>query len=472
MSAGRVVMVVIGSLLVLIGLPVTIGGCAGLVANETLRDDDGYFSTSTERFSSPTYAITGEDVDIGGADVPDWALGDIATIRLRVSNRAADEPVFIGIGSEEDVDGYLADVAHDELTDIDVDPFRAVYDTRPGNSAPTPPEDETFWAASAAGPGTQTLLWPVESGRWAVVVMNADGSRGVDVDLSAGAKVDWLRWIAVGVLVVGLVLLALGILLIVLGARGGGGGGPPAAAVPPEERAPVAGGGAGAAEAPPEAGSYPVQVEGRLDDPSRALWLVKWLLAVPHYIVLALLWLAFLIVVVIAFFAILFTGRFPRPLFDFNAGVLRWSWRVGFYAYNALGTDRYPPFTLDDVDYPARLEIPYPESLSRGLALVKWWLLAIPHYLVLGILFSGGWYLWDSDDYGGWERWNGFVVIGLPQPGLTGLLVLFAALTLLFAGRYPRDIFELVVGFNRWLFRVIAYATLMRDEYPPFRLRP
>ena len=194
---------------------------------------------------------------------------------------------------------------------------------------------------------------------------------------------------------------------------------------------------------------YPVSVEGELSpELSRWLWLVKWFLAIPHYIVLVFLWIAVIILTVIAFFAILFTGRYPRGIFDFNVGVLRWTWRVGYYTYSALGTDRYPPFSLEAGDYPASLEVEYPERLSRGLVLIKW-LLAFPHYLVLGFLQGG---------------------LGMHYGGLNGLLVLIAAVVLLFVGRYPRDIFELVLGINRWGFRVAAYALLMRDEYPPFRM--
>jgi Domain of unknown function (DUF4389) len=210
--------------------------------------------------------------------------------------------------------------------------------------------------------------------------------------------------------------------------------------------------------------NYPVQVRTRLDEPlSRWLWLVKWLLAIPHYIVLFFLWIAFAAVTVIAFFAILVTGRYPRSLFSFNLGVLRWSWRVGYYTYSALGTDRYPPFSLDqEPGYPATLDIAYPERLSRGLVLVKWWLLAIPQYAIAAV-FAGGAAYTATNGAGAWQA-------DALSGGLIGLLVCFAAITLLVAGRYPRGLYDFIIGMNRWVLRVIAYAALMTDAYPPFRL--
>jgi Domain of unknown function (DUF4389) len=148
--------------------------------------------------------------------------------------------------------------------------------------------------------------------------------------------------------------------------------------------------------------------------------------------VLFFLWLGFFGASVVAFVAILITGCYPRPLFGFTLGVLRWNWRVNYYGYSALGTDRYPPFTLAEVpDYPARLDVPYPGQLSRGLVLVKWWLLTLPHYLILSIFVGGGLWLGSrgATDSGWRDGWMG--------GGLVGLLVLIAAIVLLFTGRYP-----------------------------------
>jgi hypothetical protein len=208
---------------------------------------------------------------------------------------------------------------------------------------------------------------------------------------------------------------------------------------------------------------YPLRIEGEPDGHlSRWRWLVKWILVIPHFIVLLFLWIAFVVLTVVAFFAILFTGCYPRAIFDFNVGVLRWSWRVGFYSYSALATERYPPFTLaDDPSYAARLDVEYPQALSRGLVLVKWWLLALPHYLVVAVFAGGAWAGFNmADDHGAWTSGG----------GLIGLLVLIAGVVLLFTGRYPKAIFDCVMGMNRWVYRVAAYAALMTDKYPPFRM--
>lgn len=461
MSGGRIALIVIGSLLALLGFTLAAGGGALLVANGTLRDDEGFFTTSTERFATTGRALASDDLSVvegSPVDVPD---DNLATIRLRVTSVDPGRPVFVGIARADDVDRYLSGVDHDRILNADFDPFRVDYSRRTGSIAPAAPTTAAFWVATATGSGRQALRWDVSSGTWSVVIMNADGSPGVAVEADAGAKIKYLVTIAIGLLSGGLVLLGGGVTMIIFGARSPRGpNGPPA---PIHAEAALTGVGATRVD-----DASPVLLEGRLDETqSRWMWLVKWLLAIPHWIVLAFLWLALWVLSVGAFFAILFTGRYPRGIFDFNLGVLRWTWRVSFYSYSALGTDRYPPFTLADVpDYPARFDVAYPERLSRGLVLIKWWLLAIPHLVIVAV-FTGGWALgapgpWGFADNDAWGWGN--------APGLLGVLVVIAGFALLFTGRYPRGLFDLAMGVNRWVYRVVAYVGLMRDEYPPFRL--
>jgi Domain of unknown function (DUF4389) len=461
MRPGRIVALVIGCIVALPALGLVVGGGALTIAYATQRDDDGYFDTTIDRLVTTTVAITAEDIDL------DADTGDVdrvldaldVDVRLRVTSAAGNVPVFVGIGPETEVDRYLGAAAHDEIVDLDGRAPR--YRTRAGGVELAPPTDQSFWAASASGLGTQQLDWEATSGQWAVVVMNADGRPGVSVDVNVGAKAGFVLTLALILLGIGAVLGVGAVVLIVVGATGSRSDWAPVPAAPGTESADVMTGRRSelGGVAPIEAAS-PVTVEARLDLPlSRWRWLVKWFLAIPHVVVLLLLWMAFVVLTAVAWFAVVFTGRYPRSIFEFNVGVLRWSWRVSFYAWDGgLGTDRYPPFSLaPEPGYPASLDVAYPEHLSRGLALVKWWLLALPQYLVIAILIGVG--NWGSD---GWMR--------LGFGGLLGLLTAIAAMSLLFTGRYPPRLFDLIVGLNRWVYRVVAYAALMTDRYPPFHL--
>jgi Domain of unknown function (DUF4389) len=218
--------------------------------------------------------------------------------------------------------------------------------------------------------------------------------------------------------------------------------------------------------------TYPLRLHARIDQPlSRWLWLIKPILVTPHLVVLAFLWAVTLGLTVIAGVMILITGRYPRSVFDVTTGVLRWTWRVAYYCWGGFGTDRYPPFSLRPrPGYPADLAIDYPPHLSRGLVLVKW-LLAVPHLLITAVLIGGGTFAgWQIGGWqlGGWQiggwawtSWNG---------GLIALLALAGAVVLAITGSYPRALFDVVTGLDRWVFRVAAFTLLLTDEYPPFRV--
>jgi Domain of unknown function (DUF4389) len=450
----RVLLLVLGSVIALLGLGLVGAGASIGWAAGTQRDEAGFFTTTTDRYESTGYAITSDKIDLGEPGPDDWwAERDLATVRV-VADSAGDTAVFVGIGPEADVEAYLADVPHDEVTSVEFRPFSAHYrpENTEGRSMPAPPTAQSFWVAQASGAADQTITWNLEPGDWAIVVMNADATENVAADIEVGGQVDYLVALAIGLGVVGLLMLASGTALIIGGvvtAATTSAAGPGGQTAVVGQSAPL--------DAP--AAVSPLRLDGHLDSGlSRWKWLVKWLLALPHAIVLVVLWIAFVALTVVAFVAILFTGRYPRAIFEFNVGVLRWTWRVGYYATSVLGTDRYPPFTLAADDYPAQLDVAYPEHLSRGLVLVKSWLLAIPHLLVVGVLVASGTF---GDADGVWFVFGG---------GLLGILVVIAAITLTVSGGYPRGLYDLIMGVNRWLYRVIVYVALMTDVYPPFRL--
>ena len=218
MSAGRVVLIVLGSIGVLFGLAVMAGGGFLLWADRTQRDD-GYLTTPTERFATPTYALTRTRLEVD-TNEEGWVLNESWFGKIRIRGESpAGKTLFIGIGPQAEVARYLGDVAHANVQDIDFDPFRATYLSVSGGAPQAPPTEQSFWAASASGVGTQTLTWKVREGDWSVVLMNADASRGVGADVDLGAKLSFLLWVAIGLLIGGLLVCGGSAALIVLAAR-------------------------------------------------------------------------------------------------------------------------------------------------------------------------------------------------------------------------------------------------------------
>ncbi|MHA7304211.1 DUF4389 domain-containing protein [Arthrobacter sp. TMN-49] len=464
--AGAIVALVLGTFLAMLGVGGIFGGVASAVVT-SLQGADGYFNSPTRGFSTSSHALTSPPAQIGVNTIP----FDLGTIRINAAATTPGGQVFIGIGPRAEVEHYLQGVHTTEITGIRSSPFRVSYSDVPGSAVPTPPAAQRFWAVQSSGAGAQQVTMDVRSGNWVVVIMNADATAGVNVAMRAGFHSDLFGTLTAALLIGGLVFLIFGVGLTVIGAVGLGRNVPSSSQRPPDATGPdehahglgkVDGGSpAGVVER----GRYPARLSGQMDAHlSRWLWLVKWLLAVPHVFILFFLWFAVFFTTIIAGFAILFTGRYPRALFNFAVGVLRWNWRVTFYAYSALATDKYPPFTLASTDYPADFEVDYPEHLSHGLVLVKGWLLALPHLLIVAIFTGAAWQAWSysadgSMDYGHGTRFS-----------LLGILVLIVAIMLLFTGRYQHTLFDLIMGINRWVYRVGTYVFLLRDEYPPFRL--
>ena len=202
-SAGRIASIVAGGIAAVLAVGFIAAG-ALLLWGDSKTDDQGYLSTSKERYAASTYALASDnlDIDLDGAG---WIMDrddDLGNVRLAVESRDG-KPVFVGIARTSDVSDYLRGASYTSVTDVDYSPFNASYQDRDhdGGRRPALPADQTFWAASAHGSGKQTVAWDLEKGDWSIVVMNADGSRGVDTDIRAAAKVAFLGtlgWISLG----------------------------------------------------------------------------------------------------------------------------------------------------------------------------------------------------------------------------------------------------------------------------------
>ena len=214
----RIASLVAASVLGLLSLGLLAAG-GGLLWADSKKDGEGYLSTGFDPFKTDTRALATEDLDIDATGAG-WLIDDDRYGKVRLRARSQDgRPVFVGIAPTQDAERYLRGVNHDLVTDLEYDPFRADYREQAGSRRAAEPGNQRFWAASAQGAGTQTLTWDVEHGNWSVVVMNADASPGVDVELRAGAEVPFLEPVGWGALIAGLVSFALAALLVVLGLR-------------------------------------------------------------------------------------------------------------------------------------------------------------------------------------------------------------------------------------------------------------
>jgi hypothetical protein len=213
----RIGLLIAGIIAAIVAFAMAAGGIFLVWAHETQRDAAGYYTAGPHEFSTPGYALTSVKMDLG-VHADRWVPSGIGTVRFTV-DAAQRQPLFVGIGPQAAVDAYLEGVDRSVVTDVNLSPFRVTYERVPGDSKPKPPSQQSFWVAKASGSGGTTLTWELRSGSWTLVVMNADGSRRVDAQLSVGAKVGFLLPIGIGLLVVAVMLGSGAALMVFFGVR-------------------------------------------------------------------------------------------------------------------------------------------------------------------------------------------------------------------------------------------------------------
>jgi hypothetical protein len=230
-----VTLIILGSVLGLFGLGLLAVGGTALWSDQTKRDSAGYFTGSTHRVANGSYAVTQDDLHVNY--LPGWVDGgELVKIRIGATSDSG-QPLFVGIARERDVNAYLQNVAHSNLRDYDVASSDQEYDAVGGTARPVPPASQHIWAASTTATHPGELKWKLREGKWSVVLMNADGSKGVAADVKLGVDVGYLGWLSSGVLAIGALVLSAAVFLVISGGRRGGRG--DAATASPEPVEPV-----------------------------------------------------------------------------------------------------------------------------------------------------------------------------------------------------------------------------------------
>jgi len=223
MSAGRIILLIFGIIGLLLSISLFVGGGTLLWVDNTIKDSEGFYTTRTIEIEKDSHAIvtgpTDIDIEAGWDRGWGWDLGDFVTFKFEGSNNNPANQIFIGVAKESDLDAYLSGVEYDEITDLQIYPYSVDYQNHTGSIVPGAPTSQTFWTQSTYGTGTQILEWELEPGSHSLVLMNSDGSAGIDMDIVLGAKVPLLFGIGVGLLAGGSAALLVSILMIYFAAR-------------------------------------------------------------------------------------------------------------------------------------------------------------------------------------------------------------------------------------------------------------
>jgi hypothetical protein len=227
-SVARILLLIFGSIVLLVGIALLVGGGALLAVNTGLTDSEGFIATKSYGLERDSYAIVSQPINIDVGEIAgEWGVwrpspGDFVTIRLTASSNDPSKNIFIGIAPAENVQSYLLDVYYHEVTRFSVSPSRDLtveYTTHPGDSITSDPASQTFWRVSQHGTGTQTLDWAPEAGNYWIVLMNEDGSAGVDSTITLGVKIPLLLTIGLALFGGGVTALVIGAVMIYFGAR-------------------------------------------------------------------------------------------------------------------------------------------------------------------------------------------------------------------------------------------------------------